>query len=68
MNTRTGIPRGEVAAEVGAGMTGIDPEEGKEIIVIEAGAAVEALIIRKTVVGVDMMTRSTAGVGLMEGI
>ncbi|GFY85827.1 serine/arginine-rich splicing factor-like protein, putative [Actinidia rufa] len=66
MNTRTGIPRGEVAAEVGAGMTGIDPEEGKEIIVIEAGAAVEALIIRKTVEEVNMMTRSTAGVGLME--
>ncbi|GFZ10046.1 serine/arginine-rich splicing factor-like protein, putative [Actinidia rufa] len=66
MNTRTGIPREEVAAEVGAGMTGIDLEEGKEIIVIEAGAAVEALIIIKTVEEVDMMTRNAAGVDLME--
>lgn len=53
MNTGTGITGGEVAAEVGIGMIG----EEKEIIVVEAGAAAEALIIEKTV-----------GVGLLEAL
>lgn len=47
MNTGTGITGGEVAAEVVVGMTG----EEKEIIIVEAGVTVEALIIAKTVGG-----------------
>lgn len=50
-----GIPGGEVAAEVGEDMIVTGLEEGKEIIVIEAGASVEVLIITRNVEEAKMM-------------
>ncbi|CAL5414917.1 unnamed protein product [Camellia sinensis] len=67
MSTGIGITGGEVAAEVGVDMTVNGTAEGIEIIVIEAEAAVEVLIITKTVAEADMMMRGAVEVGHMEG-
>jgi hypothetical protein len=55
MNIGVEIPGGEVAAEVGEDMIVTGLEEGKEIIVIEAGALVEVLIITRNVEEAKMM-------------
>lgn len=68
MNIGVGIPGGEVVAEVGEDMIVTSPEEGKEIIVVEAGASVEALIITRNVEEANMMMKGVVEVGLMEGI
>lgn len=66
MNIGVGIPGGEVVAEVGEDMIVTSPEEGKEIIVVEAGASVEALIITRNVEEANMMMKGVVEVGLME--
>ena len=68
MSIRIGITGGEAAAEAGADMTVTGTMQRKEIIVIEAGAVVEVLIITKAVGEADMMMRGPVGVGLLEGI
>lgn len=65
MSTGIGITGGEVAAEVGVDMTVTGTAEGIEIIVIEAEAAAEVLIITKTVGEADMMMRGAVEVGHM---
>jgi len=49
---------GEVAVEVGVDLTVTDTGVKIEIIAVEVGASVEALIIAKTVVEADMTMRS----------
>lgn len=66
MNTGTRITGGEVAAEAGIDMIVIGTGEGKEIIVIEAGAAVEVLIMTNAVEEADMMMRGVVGAVLMK--
>ncbi|CAL5384123.1 unnamed protein product [Camellia sinensis] len=67
-NTGTRITGGEVAAEAGIDMIVTGTGEGKEIIIIEAGAAVEVLIMTITVGEADMIMRGVVGAVLVKGI
>ncbi|CAL5386048.1 unnamed protein product [Camellia sinensis] len=66
MNTGTRITGGEVAAEAGIDMIVTGTGEGKEIIVIEAGAAVEVLIMTIAVGEADMIMRGVVEAVLMK--
>ncbi|CAL5384115.1 unnamed protein product [Camellia sinensis] len=68
MNTGTRITGGEVAAEAGIDMIVMGIEEGKEIIVIDAGAAVEVLIMTIAVGEADMIMRGVVEAVHMKGI
>lgn len=68
MITRTRTIGGEVVVEVevGVGLTVTSDVEGKEIIVVEAGAEAQALIT-ETVVEVDTVMIAEVEAGLMTG-
>ncbi|CAL5386024.1 unnamed protein product [Camellia sinensis] len=68
MNTWTRITGEEVAAEAGIDMIVTGTGEGKEIIVIIAGAAVEVLIMTIAVGEADMIMRGVVGAVLMKAI
>lgn len=59
---------GEVVAEVGIDMTVTGIIRVKEILITEAGAAVQVLTIAKTVDGEDMMMNGVVGASRMGGI
>ena len=56
----------EVVVEVGTDLSVTDIAEGKGIIVVEAGAAVQVLFIAETAREGDMMMRIVVGAGHME--
>lgn len=68
MNTRTGITRGEAAAEAGIDMIMTNTVGDIKIIVDEAWVEVPVLMVTSTVGEINMMKSVAVGADLMEGI